>query len=631
MTSNTGTQDRPRMVRAPASTHKASPISQAVLALIIGFGLLALLVALLPGIYARMYAGRIFPGVAVGGVNLSGMSTDQAAALLAEKLDYPQRGKIVFQEGTTLWTAKPAELGLILDTQTTALVAYNLGRTGSLAARIADQWQAWSSGVELAPWFVFDQRVGQQYLQGIADQVDRPIIEATLGISGVDVVVNSGQVGRSLDVSTALTKLDVQMKTMTDGLIPLVVTETPPVILDATAQAELARQILSAPLTLRIPNAEPGDAGPWAFEPATLVPMLTINRVKTDSGESYQVGLSPDMLRTFLLNIAPPLNRDPQNARFIFNDDTRQLEVIQPAVIGRSLDVDASLAQINQQLLSGQHNVDLVMQTTNPPVTNDATAESLGITELTSVYTSYFYGSDAARIQNISTSASRFHGLLIAPGATFSMADALGDVSLDTGYAEALIIFGDRTIKGVGGGVCQVSTTLFRTAFFGGYQIDVRWFHAYRVKYYEQTASGGHNEDLAGLDATVFAPEVDFRFTNDTPYWLLMETYPTKTSLTWKFYSTSDGRTVDWNTSGLQNVVEPPAPLYEENPDMQKDEIKQVDWAVAGADVTVTRTVTRSGSIIHDDIFDTHYLPWQAKYQYGPGTEVPTPEPTPNP
>jgi vancomycin resistance protein YoaR len=631
MTSNTSAAAHPRIVRAPTSTRKTSPISQAILALFIGFGLFALLVILLPGIYARMYDGRIFPGVAVGGVNLSGMSTDQAAALLAERLDYPQRGKIVFQEGTTQWTAKPAELGLTLDTQTTALAAYNLGRTGSLPARMADQWSAWSSGVELAPWFVFDQRVAQNYLQGIADQVNRPIIEATLGISGVDVVVNSGQVGRSLDVSTALTRLDAQMKTMMDGLIPLVVNETPPVILDATAQAELARQILSAPLTLRIPNAEPEDAGPWAFEPAALVQMLTINRVKTDSGESYQVGLSPEALQTFLLNIAPPLSRDPQNARFIFNDDTRQLEVIQPAVIGRALDVDASLAQINQQLLSGQHNVDLVIQTTAPQVTNDATAERLGITELTSVYTSYFYGSDAARIQNISTAASRFHGLLIAPGATFSMADALGDVSLDTGFAEALIIFGDRTIKGVGGGVCQVSTTLFRTAFFGGYQIDERWFHAYRVKYYEQTASGGHDDNLAGLDATVFAPEVDFRFTNDTPHWLLMETYPTKTSLTWKFYSTSDGRTVDWHTSGLQNVVEPPAPLYEENPDLQKDEIKQVDWAVDGADVTVTRTVARDGSTIHDDTFTTHYMPWQAKYQYGPGTEVPTPEPTPNP
>jgi vancomycin resistance protein YoaR len=295
------------------------------------------------------------------------------------------------------------------------------------------------------------------------------------------------------------------------------------------------------------------------------------------------------------------------------------------------LDVDSSLAQINQQILEGKHNVNLVMQTTNPPVNNDATAESLGITELTSVYTSYFYGSDTSRIQNIKTASSRFHGLLVAPGESFSMAQALGDVSLDTGYSEALIIFGDRTIKGVGGGVCQVSTTLFRTVFFGGYQVDERWFHAYRVKYYEQTASGGHDDKLAGLDATVFAPQVDFRFTNDSPYWLLMETYVGNSSLTWKFYSTSDGRSVNWDTSGLQNIVEPPAPLYEENPDLAKGEIKQVDWAVDGADVTVTRTVIRDGVVIHDDVFNTHYMPWQAKFQYGPGTDVPTPEPTQTP
>ncbi len=625
-----GTQAHPRTAHKPINANKILPIGQAMLALLIGSAILVSLVALLPGFYARTYDGRIFPGVSVGGVDVSGMSTTEAAALLTQRLDYPQRGRIVFQQGTQMWTVKPAELGLTLDAKTTALAAYNVGRIGSFATQVADRWQAWSGGINLAPWFTFDKGVAKAYLQGLAGQIDKPIIEATLGISGVDVVVNTGQVGRTLDVNAALTSLDAQMKTMTDGMIPLVIQETPPVILDATAQAQLARQILSAPLTLQIPNAEQGDPGPWSFDVPALVQMLTIQRVKTDTGEAYQVGLSTDALRTFMMNIAPSLSRTPVNARFIFNDDTHQLDVLQPAVIGRALDIDASLAQINQQLLAGQHSINLVVQTTSPQVTNDATAESLGITQLTSEYTSYFYGSDAARIQNIATAASRFHGLLIAPGETFSMAAALGDVSLDTGYAEALIIYGDRTIKGVGGGVCQVSTTLFRTVFFGGYQVDERWFHAYRVKYYEQTASGGHDEDLAGLDATVFAPDVDFRFTNDSPYWLLMETYPTKTSLTWKFYSTSDGRTVDWHTSGLQNVVEPPAPLYEENPDLAKDEIKQVDWAVDGADVTVTRTVTRAGAVIHDDTFETHYMPWQAKYQYGPGTkDIPTPEPTP--
>jgi vancomycin resistance protein YoaR len=116
---------------------------------------------------------------------------------------------------------------------------------------------------------------------------------------------------------------------------------------------------------------------------------------------------------------------------------------------------------------------------------------------------------------------------------------------------------------------------------------------------------------------------VDFKFTNDTPYWLLMETYVNQAArtLTWKFYSTSDGRQVEWHTSGLQNIVEPPEPLYEENPDLAKGEIKQVDWAVKGADVTITRIVTRGGEVLYSDTFTTHYLPWRAVYQYGPGTK----------
>ena len=212
---------------------------------------------------------------------------------------------------------------------------------------------------------------------------------------------------------------------------------------------------------------------------------------------------------------------------------------------------------------------------------------------------------------------------MVPPGAVFSMADVLGDVSLDTGYAEALIIYGNRTIKGVGGGVCQVSTTLFRTVFFGGFPVVERHPHAYRVYYYEQNAAGGNNSDMAGLDATVYVPQVDFKFKNDTPYWLLMETYPSNTSLTWKFYSTSDGRSVNWDTTGLQNVAEPPDPLYQENDKLAKGEINQVDWAVEGADVTVDRTVERSGQVYFQDSFTTHYIPWRAVYEYGPGTKLP--------
>jgi len=201
----------------------------------------------------------------------------------------------------------------------------------------------------------------------------------------------------------------------------------------------------------------------------------------------------------------------------------------------------------------------------------------------------------------------------------------MGDVSLENGFAEALIIYGGRTIKGVGGGVCQVSTTLFRTAFNAGFPIVERYSHAYRVSYYEQTASGSVDPRLAGLDATVYFPLVDFKFKNDTPYWLLMETYVNVSArtLTWKFYSTSDGRSVTWDTTGPTDVVTAPPPVFEENPELRKNEMKQVDWAANGADVTVTRTVWRDGAVLFQDQITTHYEPWKAVCEYGPDSKNP--------
>jgi vancomycin resistance protein YoaR len=212
------------------------------------------------------------------------------------------------------------------------------------------------------------------------------------------------------------------------------------------------------------------------------------------------------------------------------------------------------------------------------------------------------------------------------------LSDVVGEISPENDYVAALIIVGDETIKGVGGGVCQVSTTLFRTAFFAGFPIVERHPHAYRVGYYEQTnSSGSHNSDLAGLDASVFVPLVDFKFTNDSPYWLLMETYvnPSYNSLVWKFYSTSDEREVSKESTGPVNIVKPLDPVYRENPELPQGTKKQVDWAVEGADVTVTRTVTRSGSVLYQDTFFTRYEPWADVWEYGPGTEIPTPTPTP--
>jgi len=505
-----------------------------------------------------------------------------------------------------------------------------VGRSRWLVPNLVEKGRAWFQGVRLSPLMFYDERVAQQYLQEIAVEVDAPMVEASLELDHAEVIVRNGQVGKKLDVDASLAALSEALTSMQSGAVPLTVDESQPEILDASAQAELARTILSGPLVLTAP-AGGSEPGPWTIAPEDLARMLVISRVSNGGGEvpAYQVAVNEDLFAAYLGTLANDLSVDPVNTRFTFNDDTALLEVIEPAVVGRTLNVQSSVTYINDRLAAGEHQITLQFDTLQPEVTDEMNGEALGITELVEEQWTYFVGSDPARVQNIQTAAAQFHGLLIAPGETFSMASALGNISLENGYAEALIIYGDQTIQGVGGGVCQVSTTLFRTAFFAGYPIVERHAHAYRVGYYEQEAGGYRNSQWAGFDATVYVPIVDLKFTNDTEYWLLMETYvyTGSQSLLWRFYSTEDGRTVDWDTTGPTNIVPAPDDLYRENPDLAKGEIKKVDYAAEGADINITRTVYKDGIVYFADSFYTHFQPWQAVYEYGPGTEgIPEPD-----
>lgn len=606
-------------------------LEQGMISLLLGVILSFVMTTVVYVGFELLYLGRVYPGISVQGVKVGGLTTMQAAQELAALVSYPQQGQIlVYYEGQN-WVFKPQEIGLFYDPAATARSAYQTARQGDWLQSLGDKAGTLLYGKSIPPVLIFDQRLAAQMLERLAQTIDRPVINAAILLDGTNVSVQNSQNGRKLDIPATLALLQQQMITLQNGAVPLVIREEQPKVVDVSQEAEMVRAILSQPLTLTLPEGQPDQntLGPWVLEPSSVASMLSFETVQTSSGFEYRVGLRADTLGSYLNSLAYSLKKSPSNTRFVFNDDTRQLEVIQPAVIGRTLNIGKSIETIEQRLLAGHHVIPLEFVFTPPAVTDDQSGEQLGIRELVHAETSYFYGSSATRVQNIVTAASKFHGLLVAPGETFSMAQAMGEVSLDNGYAEALIIYGGQTVKGVGGGVCQVSTTLFRAAFFSGFPIVERHPHAYRVYYYEKTPGNTINERLAGLDATVFVPVVDFKFTNDTPYWLLMETYvsPTYSTLTWKFYSTKDGRTVSWETTGPTNVIPAPKPEYRGNPDLPQGEVKQVDWAADGAEVTVKRTVMRNGEILRQDTIYTKYAPWKAIYEYGPGTEgMPPPD-----
>jgi vancomycin resistance protein YoaR len=599
---------------------------QILAALIGGLALFAGIVLMWTIIYQLSFAGRIFPGVSVAGVDLSGLSRGEAALKLSQTLSYASTGKILFRDGEKVWVASPVELGMVFDPTASADAAYAHGREGGVFGALSSQIRARGLGADVPPVILFDQRVAYAYLQNIAVQVNQPVAEAVLRVDGTNVISEPGRMGRALNLDATLIYLGAQLQSFRDGEVPLVIAETAPLMLDVSAQAEQARVMLSQSFTMTLPNTAGGGPGPWTFEVPVLANMLTITFAADANGAPQaQVGLDEKELRKSLGDLKVIVDRQPSDARFVFNDSNGQIEAISSSAVGRAMDVEASIDAVNAALQRGEHSVNLVVAEQQPAVSDQAFGADLGIVELVATQTTYFYGSSEARIQNIVTASAQYHGLLIAPGETFSMGSVLGDVSLENGYAEALIIYGGRTIKGVGGGVCQVSTTLFRTVFFAGFPIVERYSHAYRVPYYEMDASGHVDGQFAGMDATVYFPLVDFKFQNDTPHWMLMETYVDvgARTLTWKIYSTSDGRSVTWETTGPQNVVAPPETVFEENPELDANEIKQVDYAAEGADVTVTRTVWRGGLVYFTDQIQTHYEPWAAVCQFGPGSDSP--------
>ncbi|GAB4571502.1 MAG: VanW family protein [Anaerolineae bacterium] len=590
--------------------------------LMTGLALLAMLVVMFIAAFEVRHQARIYPGVSAFGVDLSGLTYEDAVRVLDSRFNYDEQAVFTFRDGERFWQLTAGELGVTFDARATVDTAMLQGRDASLFENLLTQADLWFNGRAVSPLILYDQTRAEALLREIAREIDRPVQNATVVLLGTDVLATESQVGRAVDIPATLAVLREQIMRLQSGAeIPLVINETPPTVWSvADAEAKL-RAALAGPVSLYADDSSGGAAGPWTATPENIAQMLEVRRVDHEDGTAtYDVHLNPEQLASFLSGIAPQLTTAPQPARFVFNDETRQLEVIQPSVNGRELDIDQSLAAIEEALFTppetpgAVREVPLAFRYIVPTVNDQATAEELGITELVAQATTYYLGSTASRQQNIAEAASRFHGIVIGPGEEFSFNQWLGDVSLESGFEESFIIFGGRTIKGVGGGVCQVSTTAFQAAFYGGYPILERYPHGYRVGYYEYGEG-------AGMDATVYSPIVDFRFLNDTPYHLLIETYvnPSASTLTFKFYSTSVGRTVNKIGPRISNVVPHGETIYEENPELAPGQRRQVEWAVDGADVTVTRQVFRDGVLEQEDHFFSHYLPWNAVIQVAPG------------
>ncbi|MEK7633349.1 MAG: VanW family protein [Patescibacteria group bacterium] len=235
-----------------------------------------------------------------------------------------------------------------------------------------------------------------------------------------------------------------------------------------------------------------------------------------------------------------------------------------------------------------------------------------GIEELIAEGKSDFTHSIPQRIHNLTLAASKFNGVLIPKGKKLSFNETVGDISSLTGYQPAYIIKEGKTVLGDGGGVCQVSTTLFRAALNAGLPIIERNAHAYRVGYYE-------NDSQPGFDATVYAPTVDLKIRNDTQAYILIETDIDEENnlLYFRLYGKKDNRRVEISQATVYDVVPPLPPKYQDDPILKKGVTKQVDFPAWGSKTIFTYKVFQGNKQVIDDKFFSNFRPWAAVYLVG--------------
>jgi len=572
----------------------------------IGMGGVLIILSGLISVYHLAYYQKIYPYVLIGKVEISNLTIEEAKAKLKQMVITGQP-MLELEFNDQVWPVEIKDLSF--DPQTTAETAYVLGRDEDYFDNLKTKWYLWRDRKEMLMRYQVDGEALSKDVELILVQVEEPVIEPTLKLNDDNQVsLMPGKNGKVVDKEKLWDLIDQRL-----GSLELKKVELPVKMMNVEVTGEELAKAQGRAENLKLKKLSL-SYGEYA-ETLTSQELLDLIDFKDSFNE--------EKIASIAASLAKGINRSPQNAAFRF--ESGRVTEFKPALKGQNLNIEATVEEIKNKLIEveGQECEErvkcpavvakLVVTTTEPEV-SIAEVNNLGIKELLGKGESTFHGSIASREHNVALTAAKLNGILLAPGETFSFNQTIGDVSAETGFQQAYIIKEGRTVLGDGGGVCQDSTTMFRAALDAGLEIVQRNAHAYRVSYYEQNSP-------AGIDATVYSPSPDFKFKNDTPAHILIQTTVNTGAnyLKIEVYGTSDGRVSTISNARLWDQVPPPPALYQDDPSLPNGQVKQIDWEAWGAKAAFDWKVVRGSETLHEKTFYSNYRPWQAVYLRGTG------------
>ncbi|MEK7550520.1 MAG: VanW family protein [Patescibacteria group bacterium] len=553
-------------------------------------------------IYNLIYLGTIYPNIYVAGINLGGMKPEVATQVLIEKIKPVENIKLVGPENS--FDLKATDIDVSYDFAATAQRVYELTRTGNILYDLQQKIELLMRQKHVGLSTRLNEEKLSKVISVISEQISIEPVNPSVKIINGDLIVNKGISGTEVDSVELRANIGRSLSFNKNSDIQIQVKQIGVVLTSNEAQEykSRAKKYLGKNLKMIFEFAT------FDLSDKSIIELL-----------DPKDGFYNEMVGDHIFKIAKEINRDPQNPKFEFANG--HVSEFLPAKDGIELDVtkfkDVLYQNLvilsNSELKSIEFDIPAIR---TPPETSTDEVNNLGIKELIGRGTSKFKGSIPSRVHNIQLASSHLNGILIKPGETFSFNESLGDVSKFTGYKEAYVIREGKTVLGDGGGVCQVSTTLFRAVLDAGLPIIERQAHAYRVGYYEQDSG-------PGLDATVYGPTPDLKIKNDTPGHILIQakTDTKNYSLIFELYGTSDGRVATITKPVTVNVVAPGDDLYIDDPTLSIGVVKQTEHRANGAKVSFNYLVQRAGETLYKKTFISNYRPWQAVYLRGTGLQ----------
>lgn len=567
------------------------------------FSLLVLLAVVAAIVYAGS-PGTIAQGIEIEGIDVGGLSTAAATAALDRRSRATLGKPVRFEAGGRAFVLKAADLGLRPDWAAAIAAARHEG-DGFGPLRGFRRMKIRFLGDSVSTKATYDESALKAMLARIARRVDRPHREAAVALHGLRPAIVSAQAGSLLDREVAGRAIVAALASLDRGrpiTLPLTVDEpdvTGAMLAPALAKARAA---VSAPVVLTL--------GPTRYK---LPRWRIAGLLELPAGGTRAVRIGGKGADEYFGRLQKVVDMPARDADFLVVSSGI---TIKPSRDARVLDVRKTAAGLLTAATRRVNRVTPIAVATKPAQRTTEDAKAMGITGIVSSYTTV-YGGVPNRIHNVEVVSHLVDNALIAPGKEFSFNATTGERNAAKGLLEAPVIINGELQDGLGGGTCQVSTTVFNAAYEAGLPITARTNHALYISHYPQ-----------GRDATVNYPDVDLKFVNDTGHWLLLRTFVSSSSLTVNLYGTPQHRRVESETAPLQTTGAVPT-VVTKDPDLLVG-TKVVDEAGSPPlSTSVTRRVyDADGKLLYENTWYSSYVGEKEKVRIG---TKPKPKPKPEP